>query len=224
MAGSSIIWRQRQHCFGVYDMQNKTMPLSDIYLNLQNHLLQDSKPSVYLCELCSCEQFRQNPFHMLARLRSTEQSPEHHPEGNVWNHTLLVVDEAAGKRQLSRDPAVFMWAALLHDIGKPATTRVRKGKVTAYGHEKVGAELSGEFLRKFTDDDDFINKVSGLVQYHMQILFVIKNLPFADIRGMKRDTDINEVALLGLCDRLGRTNPDRLREEENIRLFLQKCK
>jgi len=56
----------------------------------------------------------------------------------------------------------------------------------------------------------------------MQILFVVNELPFADINGMKRNTDINEVALLGLCDRLGRTGYDRKKEEENIELFLKK--
>ncbi|MEL7654306.1 MAG: HDIG domain-containing metalloprotein [Bacillota bacterium] len=211
--------------FGVANdkMHNPGLTLLSLYSDINNHLLQDSRPSAYLSGISSCPLFQQYPFHMLYRLKGTEQSPKYHPEGNVWNHTLLVVDEAAKVKPDSRDPAAFMWAALLHDIGKPATTTVRKGKITAYDHDKVGSELSKEFLREFTDDSDFIHKVSGLIRYHMQILFVLKNLPFADIRGMKSNTDINEVALLGLCDRLGRTNCNRAKEQENIRLFLQKC-
>jgi hypothetical protein len=58
----------------------------------------------------------------------------------------------------------------------------------------------------------------------MQILFVDKNLPFADIKTMKRQTDIWEIALLGLCDRLGRLGANRILEEENIKMFLKKCK
>lgn len=65
---------------------------------------------------------------MLHRLKGTEQSLLHHPEGDVWNHTLLVVDEAANVKNKSTDAAVFMWAALLHDIGKPDTT-TKPGKV-----------------------------------------------------------------------------------------------
>jgi putative nucleotidyltransferase with HDIG domain len=116
-----------------------------------------------------------------------------------------------------------MWAALLHDIGKPETTRIRKGKITAYDHDKAGAELSKEFLRQFSDDADFIQKVSSLIRYHMQMLFVLNNLPYSDIRGMKRHTDIQEVALLCYCDRMGRTNSDEKKEEANMRLFLEKC-
>lgn len=184
--------------------------------------MHDEKPSVYLNSIY--DMLNQYPFNMLHRLRHTEQSPQHHPEGNVWNHTLLVVDEAAKVRQVSRDSYVFMWAALLHDIGKPATTRIRKGKITAYDHDKEGAALSKEFLRQFSDDGEFIQKVSDLIRYHMQMLFVLNNLPYSDIRGMKRHTDIQEVALLCYCDRMGRTNSDHNKEEANLRLFLEKCK
>lgn len=194
-----------------------------LYLEIHEHLLRDGRPSVYLEGVRIHPLFRQHPFVMLYRLQGTEQSPEHHPEGNVWNHTLLVLDEAARVRQESGDPSAFMWAALLHDIGKPAATRVRKGKITAYDHDKLGATLAREFLREFTDDGAFIEKVTNLIRYHMHILFVLKGLPFADIEGMLRDADVFEVALLGLCDRLGRTNCDRAAEEENVRRFLEKC-
>ncbi len=199
------------------------MTLRLLYSDIDVHLLQDNRPSVYLNTVYSDPRFSQYPFDMLYGLKITEQSSEHHPEGNVWNHTMLVVDEAAEAKSQSRNPAVFMWAALLHDIGKPATTNVRKGKITAYDHDKVGAELSKRFLQEFTDDRLFIREVSELIRYHMQILFVLKNLQFADIQGMRSNTDIREVALLGLCDRLGRANCDRSKEQANIQLFLQKC-
>jgi len=135
-----------------------------------------------------------------------------------------VTNEASKVKDKSKDPKVFMWAALLHDIGKPLTTRTRKGKITSYDHDKVVAELANEFLSEFTDDKDFIEKVSALIRYHMHILYVHKDLPFADIKGMREQTDIDEVALLGLCDRLGRQGSDRLSEEENIRQFIHKVK
>ena len=187
-------------------------------------MLKDEFPSNCLNEICKNPLFLKYPFNMLNKLKDTEQSPKYHPEGNVWNHTLLVVDEAASRKASSINPTVFMWSALLHDIGKPAATKVRKDRITAYGHDKVGAQLSKEFLEVFSDDGDFIDSVSMLILYHMQILCVVKDLPFADIRGMKRDTDINEVALLGLCDRLGRTDSNRAKEESNIQRFLEKCK
>ena len=116
-----------------------------------------------------------------------------------------------------------MWAALLHDIGKPDTTRVRKGKITSYDHEKVGVELARRFLSGFEADKALTDRVCMLIRYHMQILFVVKDMPFADINGMKKNTDVTEVALLGLCDRLGRLHADLAAEKANVRCFLEKC-
>lgn len=112
----------------------------------------------------------------------------------------------------------------MHDIGKPPTTKVRKGKITSYDHENVGANLAKEFLEEFTTDKEFIEEVCVLIRWHMQILHVVKNLPFANIKKMKEEADVNEVALLGYCDRMGRKNPDIEKEKENIALFLKKCK
>ena len=122
---------------------------------------------------------------VLRRLKDTPQSPVHHPEGNVWNHTMLVVDEAAKRRAESRCPAALMWAALLHDIGKPDTTRVRRGKITSYDHDKVGAELARRFLSGFSMEPAMIDRVCALVRSHMQVLFAAKGLPFGDAAGMK---------------------------------------
>jgi putative nucleotidyltransferase with HDIG domain len=160
---------------------------------------------------------------MLHELKGTKQSPQHHPEGDVWRHTLLVVDAAAKEKGQSKNALAFMWAALLHDMGKPSTTRVRKGKITSYDHDKVGAELSRKFLSEFTDDVPFMDQVYFLVRYHMQILFVLNDLPFADIKGMKAHGDIHEIALLGFCDRMGRAGADRAQEERNMKLFMEKC-
>ena len=174
------------------------MTALELYAEINKHLLEDEKPSVYLNEAFYTPLFQERPFDMLYKLKETEQSPIHHPERNVWNHTLLVTDEAARVKQKSKNQAVLMWAALLHDIGKPATSKCMKGRITAYDHDKVGAGLAEVFLRSFTDDEKFVNEVSQLIKYHMQILFVVKDLPFADIDGLKLNTDIKELALLGL--------------------------
>jgi putative nucleotidyltransferase with HDIG domain len=197
--------------------------LQEMYLAIDNHLLNDEAPSKYLNRVIDEPAFRRYPFSLLYRLRKTEQSPQHHPEGNVWNHTMLVVDQAALIKTKSSDPEVFMWAALLHDIGKPGTTRNRKGKITSYDHDKLGEKLAKGFLEEFTDDQEFISAVTKLIRWHMQILFVVHDLRFANIKTMKEQVDINEIALLGLCDRLGRLNGNREAEENNIRIFFEKC-
>ena len=156
---------------------------------------------------------------MILELKKIEQSPIYHPEGNVWNHVMLVIDEAAKLRHKSKDKKAFMWAALLHDIGKPPTTKVRKGRITSYDHDKEGEKMAIEFLSYFSEDEEFKIKVSKLVRYHMHILYVLKNLPFKDIEGMKRNVDLEELALLGLSDRLGRLGENREEEKENIERF-----
>lgn len=187
---------------------------------ITEHLMKDASPSFYFNSLD--RELEAYPLNMLAKLKQVEQSPKHHPEGNVWNHTMMVVDEAAGIRNEFNDARAVMWAALLHDIGKPDTTKVRKGKITSYNHDTVGAKLSKEFLEYYTDDRDFIEKVSMFVKYHMHMLYVLKGLPFGNPSQMLKDTDIHDLALLCRCDRLGRTGADEEEEIKNYYLFLDK--
>lgn len=189
---------------------------------MNRHLLVDVKPSDFFEEWRSSAQ-PDYPFTLLTNLSKAEQSPIHHPEGNVWNHTMLVIDKAAALKSLSSDQRVFMWTALLHDVGKPDTTRLRNGRITSYDHDKVGSKLTAEFLSEVKERPDFIKKTEALVRWHMQILSVVKSQRFADIKGMKSQVSVYDVALFGLCDRLGRLHPHKQSEENNVRLFLEKC-
>lgn len=198
-----------------------------IFEEFERHLMEDEKPSIYYEEIINNQDiFNEYPFTLLRSLVDTPQSPQHHPEGDVWKHTMLVVDNAAKVKELSENPRAFMWGALLHDLGKAPTTKIRKGKITSYDHDKVGAELCRKFLQEFTDEVEFIKQVTALVRWHMQTLFVIKNLPFGDVKSMSLDISIKEIALLSQCDRLGRgeMNKEKIREEkENIKSFIRKC-
>ncbi len=194
-------------------------PIRDIYNELQLHLLRDTAPSDYINQLATEPEFKQYPFRMLLKLKETEQSPKYHPEGSVWNHTMLVVDEAAQVREICKEPVVFMWAALLHDIGKSDTTRNRKGKITSYEHDMAGALLAEEFLKAF-HEEEYIARVSALVKYHMHMLYILKNLPYGNPEGMLTETDPEELALFCRCDRMGRLCVNREEEEKNYQDFL----
>jgi len=87
----------------------------DLLTDFENHLLKDEKPSLHLRGLTGSEWFGKHPFTLLGELRYVEQSPVHHPEGSVWEHTLLVVDLAARMRSLSNDPRTLMWSAHWRD-------------------------------------------------------------------------------------------------------------
>lgn len=190
---------------------------------LDRCLMQAKRPSDELNALAKQEGFQNYPYALLLEQKKTEQSPKHHPEGNVWNHTLLVVDEAAKRKQFSRNPRVLMWAALLHDIGKPATTKLRKGRITAYDHDKKGTDLAREFLTAVTQEQELIETVPWLVRYHMQVLYVVKKLPYQDIPGMRAHTDLQELALLCYCDRMGRLGAEEESERADILVFLKRC-
>lgn len=200
------------------------MSLDELYKEINDHLISDSIPSTYLEKVIDRPEFQLSPFHLIYQLKFTEQSPVHHPEGNVWNHTLLVVDEAAKRKNICKTPSVFMWAALLHDIGKPSTTKISNGKITSYDHDKVGARLAFEFLSRFTKDQFFITCVCSFIEFHMHILYVVNELPHGDVFKLIKEMDIEEIALFGLCDRLGRKNACFEKEENTIKQFIKKCK
>lgn len=193
-----------------------------LFCDLTEHMLMDSKPSTYINFISKGRDFKEYPFIMLLKLKATEQSAKYHPEGSVWNHTMLVVDEAAKVREESSDESAFMWAALLHDIGKPDTTRNKKGRITSYDHDMVGSRLAVEFMMALTDDSSLINHVKALVRYHMHMLYILKGLPYGDPGKLVRDTDIHDLALLCRCDRLGRGVVNIQEEEMNYKMFIKK--
>ena len=178
----------------------------EVFLDIEKHLLNDDRPSIYLNELLKQGEFDKYPFSMIKELEDVNQSPKFHPEGNVFIHTMMVVDEGAKNRERSKDKRAFMWALLLHDIGKKPTTKVRKGRLTSYDHDIVGAEMTAEFLTYFNEEKNFIVDVTALVRWHMQSLFVTKNLKFQNISSMLEEVNINEIVLVSLSDRLGRGN------------------
>lgn len=190
-----------------------------VFAEIEEILLQEEVPSVRLNELSETKRFQESVFAFLNRMKKTEQSKQHHPEGNVWIHTMMVVDEAAKLREKSKEPRIFLWSALLHDLGKPDATKLRKGKITAYDHDKIGASLTKELLLQVSDDSVFIDQVTAMVRWHMQILFIAKNMSMAEVETMKQEVDVNEVALLGLCDRLGRLNANREEVKRDIDKF-----
>ncbi|NOW08093.1 HDIG domain-containing metalloprotein [Clostridium beijerinckii] len=197
----------------------------EIFLNIEEHLISDDKPSIYLENALKNHNLDNYPFSMISDLRDVDQNPKFHPEGNVFIHTMMVVDQGAVNRERSRDKRVFMWALLLHDIGKKPTTKLRKGRLTSYNHDSVGAEMAREFLTYFNMEEDFIDEVRGLVRWHMQSLFVTKDMKFQNIGDMLRDVDINEIFLVSLSDRLGRGNLDHIeinKTKEEVRKFKEK--
>lgn len=106
------------------------------------------------------------------RLKATPQDPETHPEGDVWTHTLMVVDEAAKivrRENLNdKDSIVVLLSAFCHDFGKPMTTRKEKGKIRSPGHEQAGIEPANTFLSSIGIESSLRDPILKLVAEHLK--------------------------------------------------------
>ena len=80
------------------------------------------------------------------------ENPKHHAEGDVWTHTMMVLDEAAQYRDRVANPFGLMLAAITHDFGKAVCTEVVTGEVHAYDHETKGLPLAEAFLLRITNE------------------------------------------------------------------------
>jgi tRNA nucleotidyltransferase (CCA-adding enzyme) len=102
------------------------------------------------------------------------QDPEWHPEGDVWTHTLMVIDEARRRNDdLDRSRrAAIMLGAVCHDLGKPETTATIDGRVRSPGHEAAGVEPARRLLDRLNvhslDGFDVRGQVLGLVSEHLR--------------------------------------------------------
>ncbi|MCS7315254.1 MAG: CCA tRNA nucleotidyltransferase [Bryobacterales bacterium] len=101
----------------------------------------------------------------VARMKGVPQPPEFHPEGDVWTHTLLMLDLL--DRREKKPTATLALGVLLHDVGKPATYRVAD-RIRFDEHDVVGAQIAADILRRLRFSNDEIRQVGALVRYHLR--------------------------------------------------------
>lgn len=142
------------------------LPSERVIEEFNKLLLKAAKPSLGLQFLRDCGWIQH--FPELKDLIDCPQNPEWHPEGDVWIHTLMVVDNAALLRdELEEDQRLsFMYGALLHDIGKPSTTVLPL--CTAHGHAEAGEPLATTFMQRITKDSKLLKEIPLLVRLHMR--------------------------------------------------------
>ena len=195
-----------------------------VFCELEKLLLKSEKPSIGLRVL---EEIGVLPilFPELEELRGCPQDPDFHPEGDVWEHTLLVVDEAAKLKDEASNPLAYMLAALIHDIGKPAVTEERDGKIIAYGHDKEGEEIGQVFLDRITNEKNFRKEVLSLVRTHMRPFFLFSSgASDKALRKLSLDANIEDVLLLARADHRGRLGANADEEVEMTSWFRGRIK
>ncbi len=114
-------------------------------------------------------------FPELEALVGVPQDPEWHPEGDCWVHNQLVIDEAAGLRDGGPDDEALVFGALLHDVGKPATTVNEGGRVRSPGHDVRGVALAARFLERMRAPNELVLRVGALVEHHLAPALFTKN-------------------------------------------------
>ncbi len=110
----------------------------------------------------------------IARLKGVEQPPQVHPEGDVWIHTLLLLEKLP-----PNSSPTLAWGALLHDVGKPPTYRVAPDRIRFDGHVEVGVKMTERLGRELRFSNDELHQVSALVENHMK---------FAEVTRMREST------------------------------------
>ncbi len=152
-------------------------------------------------------------FPELAALVDCPQEPEWHPEGDVWTHTLLVIDEA--RRRIDELPRpqqlAVMLGAVCHDFGKPATTAHIDGRIRSLNHEEMGVPPATAFLDRLNihtfDGYDVRGQVLGLVAHHLKpgMWRAAPKVGDGAFRRLARKVDLKLLARLAQADCRGRT-------------------
>lgn len=209
--------------FGVADETRQlsaTMDLSAlsrerIMGELEKALLKASSPSIFFAELCDMSQLG-TWFPEVEALREIPQDPVNHPEGSVWNHTMMVLDQAAALRERACYPLGFMMAALCHDMGKAVATEEIHGRIHAYGHETLGLPLVQQQLERLTTERKLRSYVCNMVELHMRPNHLVAD--GAKVKSYMKTFDASvcpeDLLLLAKADHFGRTFDDVAGEEQ----------
>ncbi len=115
----------------------------------------------------------------VVRLKGVEQPPQFHPEGDVWVHTLMLLEHLR-----AGSSATLAWGMLLHDIGKPATftppdPEKPGDRIRFNGHVEVGVAIARKILNRLRFSNDECVQILALIEHHMQ---------FGDVMKMKQST------------------------------------
>lgn len=193
-----------------------------VMAELEKALLKAHRPSVFFEVLRRMGQLG-DWFREVEALIGVPQDPRFHPEGDVWNHTMLVLDEAAKLRPQAKEPLGLMLAALCHDLGKKETIQMENGRIRALGHEAAGIPLTQALLSRLTGERKLQSYVTNMVLLHMRpnLLAAQHSGPKSFRRLFDQSACPEDLLLLSKADALGRPiDQDYSRTEMELRSHL----
>ena len=203
-----------------------------VYGELRKLLVLGARPAIGFAFLRRTGLVRH--FPEVEALIGVDQDPRWHPEGDVWNHTLLALDRATAFRGGGEgeddddDDEAHMFAVLCHDFGKPGVTTEA---LRSPGHDRAGVEPARTFLRRLRAPERLIARVCALVRDHLAPAAFVRGDagPRAYRRLARRldaaGTDLEALARVAAADLLGRTTPAAKEgEAREVRIFLERAR
>ncbi len=141
----------------------------------------------------------------ITAMKGVQQPPEFHPEGDVFVHTLLLLENLPHPC-----PPTLAWGALLHDVGKPATFRVAPDRIRFDNHVEVGVKIAVEICDRLRFSKDDAAQVLALVDNHMR---------FGHVSRMKESTLKRFLRLPGFGEHLALHRADSLASHGNLSTY-----
>jgi poly(A) polymerase len=141
----------------------------------------------------------------ITAMKGVEQPPEFHPEGDVFVHTLLLLENLPDPC-----PPTLAWGALLHDVGKPATFRVAPDRIRFDDHVNVGVKIAEEICGRLRLSNDDTKQVLALVDNHMR---------FSHATRMKESTLKKFLRMPGFDEHLALHRADSLASHRNLSTY-----
>lgn len=189
-------------------MDITTLPRERIMGELEKALLKAERPSIFFEQMRKMDQL-DYWFPELKALIGVEQNPKYHLEGDVWVHTMMVLDQASRLRKYSANPLGFMLSALCHDFGKATATEIINGEIHAYGHEVKGVPLAEGFIRRITGEVGLRKYILNIVENHMK-----PNMIASAGSGIKSTNKLFDASVdpeglicMAIADGLGKISP-----------------
>lgn len=141
----------------------------------------------------------------VTKMKGVAQPPQFHPEGDVWIHTLMLLEQLQPGCGMT-----LAWGALLHDVGKPATFREAPDRIRFDGHVDVGVAIGADICRRFRFSNDETRQILALIENHMR---------FADAPRMKASTLKRFFRLENFPEHLALHRMDCLAAHRNLEIW-----
>jgi tRNA nucleotidyltransferase (CCA-adding enzyme) len=189
------------------------LPAERIWGEVEKLLLQAKRPSLGF-EIALDLGVIDKLFPEMKALVGCPQEPEWHPEGDVWIHTLMVIDQARTRiDDLDRPRQIaIMLGAVCHDLGKPPTTAFLDGRIRSIDHEQAGVAPATALLDRLNVHTiggfDVRREVLGITAHHLKPgMFGMSKTPVSDgaFRRLAQKVDLELLARLAKSDCLGRS-------------------